>query len=402
MKPQNKHREMKLWLFFALALCGIVSIGTTGESFAEHFFVSASNSKDTNPGTQGSPFLTLGKGLSVLAPGDTLFVRGGIYLGSSWLLNIPSGNSWTDPVTIKAYLGEKVVITAEPGQNVLHFKRGSHHIIIDGFVLDGTGGANGIVTNVDSHHIRILNGEIKNAPGQGFITNTGSTYFELINLRIHDNGTSDFDHGMYITTHYNLVQDCEIYRNAGWGIQIYSGGGNEPSFNLVKNNKIYDNARLGDRGPGIGFHNGKGNAAINNLIWGNAKGIEISHASNSKVYNNTVYENGKGISLAPDTTGTQIINNIFYKNTSYDIPTNIGVNTTLSNNLTVNPLFVDEVNRDFHLQPAGPAIKAGVILPEVPKDFDYKIRPTNANYDIGAFQSSNSQAPPTALRVLSH
>ncbi|MEZ4272386.1 MAG: right-handed parallel beta-helix repeat-containing protein [Myxococcota bacterium] len=132
------------------------------------------------------------------------------------------------------------------------------------------------------------------------------------------------------------------------GITIYSGGGNNPSFNRIINNKIYDNARLGNRGPGIGFNSGDGNVAINNIIWGNDKGFEISSASNSQLYNNTVYGNLNGIVIAAAAVGTEVVNNISFNNGRRDLD-DLGVDTIVHHNLTENPLFVDARNHDFSL-----------------------------------------------------
>lgn len=399
---------MQLCIICVLTLCGSEILVNTDEAIAKNYYVSAGNGgSDKNPGTQEAPFLTLTQGVSVILPGDTLFVRGGTYLGYSSLSNIPSGNSWAEPVTVKAYPEEKVVLTAMPGKNVLHFRQGSHHIIMDGFVIDGTGGLNGIVSGEDSHHIHILNSEVMNAPIQGILLNKGSEYFEFVNLRIHNNGTTWQHHGIYISTSHHLVKDCLIYENAGWGVHIFSAS-NNPSFNLVINNKIHNNAQgkiefngKTTEGAGIGIYHGSGNTAINNLIWGKLqRGIHTYRTSNTKIYNNTLYANRRGIEIESTVTDAQVINNIIYNNESMDLKV-LGVNTTLSNNLTENPLFVDEVKLDFHLQPGGPAINAGMILPEVTTDFEYKIRPTDSNYDIGAFQNGKySQAPPTALRVI--
>ncbi|MEZ4272387.1 MAG: hypothetical protein R3C68_13470 [Myxococcota bacterium] len=130
---------LKLYLRLVLMLGLAVSLSPS-MLFAKDYFVSAQAGSDAYTGIQQQPFLTLGKGVSVLLPGDTLYVRGGTYVGSSALANIPNGASWTEAVTIKAHGEETVVITAEPGKDVLLFKRGSHHIILDGFVLDATGG----------------------------------------------------------------------------------------------------------------------------------------------------------------------------------------------------------------------------------------------------------------------
>lgn len=399
MKPWKNCREMKIFLSCGLIVSVIFAFVEINGAIAKDFFVAASNGKDENPGTLGAPFLTLGKGVSILSPGDTLLVRSGTYLGSSLLSSIPSGNSWVAPVTVKAYQEEKVVIVPEPGLTVLQFNPRSQYIIFEGFIFNGKGGHAGIRSGEGSHHIRIINSEIMNAPSQGILTNKGSASFEFINLRVHDNGTTDFDHGFYITSSNHVVKNCEIYRNKGRGVQLYSSTGQNSNNNLVSNNRIYDNAQS-SRGAGI-IIDGSGNKAINNVLMGSPdSGIIVARASNTKVYNNTVYGYGKtGIIIGNNSTNTSVINNIIFNNKTDLILA--GADTIASNNLTINPKFSDEVNKDFHLQPDSAAIKAGLTLPEVTIDFEGKLRPKDS-FDIGAFQSGYLQAPPTALRVLSY
>jgi parallel beta-helix repeat protein len=176
----------------------------------------------------------LGGGASVLKPGDTLYVKEGIYTGSSQLGRIPSGTSWGAPVTIAAYPGHQPVIVPEPGQHALYFV-GNQYIIVDGFSIDGAGGGGGVkityFTSVpQAHHNRIQNSEIKNAPNQGLLMDGAGN--EFINLDVHDNGTDDFTRGFYIVSSNNLIEGCAIYNNAGWGIHICNESWGAPTTTL--------------------------------------------------------------------------------------------------------------------------------------------------------------------------
>ena len=375
--------------------------------------MAASNGNDGNSGTQQAPFKTLERGFSVLLPGDRLFVRSGTYLGFHSTLKIPSGNSWSQPVTIKAYQQENVVLTAPSFKTPLQFSNERRYIIVDGFTIDARNGNSGIGTGFNSHHIRILNGEVKNAPQTAVSLASGSNAFEFINLQVHDNGRDEFDHGFYITTSNNLVKDCLIYGNTGRGIQIYSGSGQKPSSNIIESNKIYGNARSG-RGTGIGIFSGTGNAAINNIIWGHNKtGIEVGYgAVGSKVYNNVVYQEVYGMYL-DNNSGALIFNNILSSSLSYGLvikskSTNAQIKnnlvygsgtgrdilnqaaaTILSKNLEgniYNPKFQNPSSLNFHLQSGSPAINAGLNLSEVAKDFDNISRPQGSSHDIGAYE----------------
>ena len=67
------------------------------------FYVATSGDNKAGDGSLENPWRTIAHGLSKLKPGDTLFVRGGVYEEES--LSVPSGTAGS-PVTVKAYPGE--------------------------------------------------------------------------------------------------------------------------------------------------------------------------------------------------------------------------------------------------------------------------------------------------------
>ncbi|MEO7860450.1 MAG: hypothetical protein ABIU05_08390, partial [Nitrospirales bacterium] len=114
------------------------------------------------------------------------------------------------------------------------------------------------------------------------------------------------------------------------------------------------------------------NLNYNNMAWKNLHGINIYIIENNarnNMYNNTIYGNiDRGIDIQTGIFDTKVMNNIIYNN-----PTNLfnqGVNTTLSNNLTENPKFVDTDNADFNLCATSTAINNGVYIEEVKADFE--------------------------------
>ena len=378
-------------LVFTLLLPSMVS--------ATDYYV-AKDGNNNNPGTISSPFATMNRGVSALEAGDTLYIREGTYAESlTGGGTFPSGESWSNPVTIRSYPGETVTMRPGSGYRVLQFI-GTQYVIIDGLIIDATGCTNGVeitwATGYSAgHHIRIQNSEITNAIRQGFLVvdpNLNTGYNEFINLSIHDHGSSDFDHGIYIHNDHNLIEGCKIYRNAGWGVQIYlyeEGIPGGPDFNTVRNNMIYDNARLGDRGFGIGLYSGE-NIAYNNLIWGNSGGgVDIGYnALNAKLYNNVLYGNGHVTIANGDggSTGAIIRNNIIYQNSGPAI-SDSGSGTIADHNLIdIDPMFVDAQAHDFHLLAGSPAIDSGVAVPEVTTDLDGVSRPQGSGYDVGAYE----------------
>lgn len=381
-------------------ICGLVLLvglmsPTVGEATT---YYTATTGNDSNPGTSTAPFGTLARGVSALQPGDTLYVRGGTY--SEYTLDsIPGGTSWSAPVTVAAYPGETVVLQPRD-YRVLHFEgSNTHYIVIDGLILDGsyvTYDAVKITSGSSTgtaDHIRLKNCEVRNAPYQGILITEGSDANEFLNLKVHDNGTTDFNHGFYITSGNNLIERSAIYRNAGWGVHLYTGDtSGAASSNIVRNNQIYNNARVGNRGPGILLGSGTGNMAYNNLLWGNNGGIQVDYgaAAQTKVYYNTVYNNRSfGITVGSGSSQAVIRNNIVYKNgggTSGAL-SNQGSGTTLDHNLAgPDPKFVNAAAANFHLQSNSPAINKGMGVSEVATDYDSVARPQGAGYDIGGYE----------------
>jgi parallel beta-helix repeat protein len=281
---------------------------------------------------------------------------------------------------------------------VLHLTRSStHHVVIDGLVLDAANTAqegvkitySGTDPTTASHHIRIQNCEIMNATGHG-VLGGGRGFNEFINNDVHHNGSSDqYDHGFYIGAVNNLFERNMIHDNKSHGIHIY----NQTSFaahnNVVRNNVVFRN---GSRG--ILLASGNDNLAYNNLSFENgvakaAAGITIGSGARAKVYNNTVFDNPGycvelGISGAP--SGSVVKNNICHQNGVNIVGKNVG-DTIITHNLTTaDPKFVSASGGDFHLQSTSPAINAGTTLTEVAKDFDGVSRPQGGSYDIGAFE----------------
>jgi len=381
----------------------------------------------TQAQNEATPKLTINSALACIGTAEgagankMVIVKGGTY--NEWFKNnIPGGTSWDAPFTLMAKPGETVILRPDPGADrVFTMARSStKYVIIDGFIMDAINVTYDAVkiTRASSppsdaaHHIRIQNSEIKNSPGQGIlVTGAGydySAYNEFINLDVHDNGSNDLDHGLYIETPYNLIEKSRIYRNAGWGIHIYNGYDSVSAHhNIIRNNKIYNNARLGKRGPGMILSSGDGNIAYNNLIWGNNGGIQVNYgATNSQIYNNTIYANNGGpssfiegsdrygILVGSSSQNTTIRNNIIYKHDAGDIVSYTSSVTKDHNLVGINPQFVDPSNFDFHLQPSSPAIDIGLTIAETAKDFDGITRPQGAAYDAGAYEYTASPPPP--------
>src|SRR5919109_4961995 len=114
----RRHLQTVGYVICALSLLG--GIIAVQNSQGATYYV-ALNGDDSNPGTEAQPFKDIGKGVSVLTPGDTLYVREGTYR-ESFIDIIPGGTSWDAPVTVAVFPGETVTIRPDPGApQVLYF-----------------------------------------------------------------------------------------------------------------------------------------------------------------------------------------------------------------------------------------------------------------------------------------
>jgi len=382
-----------------IAVLNVLLLFAAPGVLAETYYAAA-NGDDGNPGTRGEPFRTIDKGASALYAGDTLYVRAGLYAEAlnNYYSTFRSGSSWDSAITIAGYPGETVTMRPDSGASEVLRLMGVYYLIFENIVMDGihTDGNVVKITYMGSdpantaRHIRIKNCELMNSTGMGILGSGDSC--EFLDLKIHDNGLTDFDHGIYYASTGTIIDGCEIYRNAGWGVHIYSGYANASShYNMIaRNNRIHDNARVGARGCGIILGAGTGHMAYNNVIWGNATGIAVAYggATDIKVYNNTIFGNlGDGITVAY-ATNTIIKNNIVYQNGGSAISDLTGaeaVGTVAENNLTTDPKFVNTDSLDFHLLSGSPAIGAGVDLSSIfDTDFDGVAR--GASWDVGAYE----------------
>src|SRR5262245_9284021 len=73
------------WLLF----CWSVALGAAAVNAAEYYVSPAGN--DSNPGTLAAPFYKVSKAVPLAAPGDTIWVRGGIYLYTNTITITNSG-----------------------------------------------------------------------------------------------------------------------------------------------------------------------------------------------------------------------------------------------------------------------------------------------------------------------
>jgi parallel beta-helix repeat protein len=239
--------------------------------------------------------LSLASTVPALKPGDTLLLHQGLYTPT--MPTILSGTAGA-LITIQAVKGERVTLCpADITQNhVLDFVNASY-IRIAGLLLDARNvlldavkiepqtmnTTTGVVTGA-SHHITLENCEMCNAKDQGVLIVAECNFNVVRGCAVYNNGTSNLNHGIYVESWNNLVENCDVFANFGWGIHCYNSYA--PTWkthqNIFRGNRCYLNGKLGV-GAGIGIYSGDENVAVDNIVFNNSCGINLDYGADKTV-----------------------------------------------------------------------------------------------------------------------
>src|SRR4051812_30071866 len=138
------------------------------------YYVSTTGN-DGDAGSVGSPWLTISYGVSQLHAGDTLYIRGGTYTGSSATIDsqrhvVNSGTSFANAVTISGFPGELVIMQPTSGLGGITLTAGASYIIIQDLTIHlsptQTEGE-GIYLDT-AHHIRMQRLDLNGNGAEGF------------------------------------------------------------------------------------------------------------------------------------------------------------------------------------------------------------------------------------------
>ena len=107
----------------------VILLGLSSSPLSARTFYMSTAGNDSAAGSSTAPWASLNKAQGTMAPGDTLYLRGGVYSGVSGLHWTKSGTA-ANPVTIAAAPGEHPVFNGN-GANAL-MNTGSQYLVIDG------------------------------------------------------------------------------------------------------------------------------------------------------------------------------------------------------------------------------------------------------------------------------
>jgi len=407
MKKQTHYFQRRL-LFSICASPLLLALLGSVTAQAATYYVSLSGN-DSYPGTQTQPFRNFARAISPLRPGDTLYIRGGVWTQQIDLQTPNKSGTSGNYIKIAGYPGETVTIRyADPyvaSYGPIKSRGTRGYLIFENLILDGSNTTEKTNWQIrdGNHHFILRNIEIKNFRATGLFIQAND--IQVINCSIHDQitvGTSRH-YGIYFNGANGLVQGNRIYNNPGGGIHAYPG----PISNLViRGNSIYNNSTKPDTSVGGILVWGSSSSSIantqiyNNLVYRNVPSVSSStggilvgpYTSGTKVWNNTIYGNkGNGLQIgftsSSTTTKSAVAqNNITYGNGNKNY-LNAGTSTVSTNNVTTDPKFVSAASNNFQLQSGSPAVNTGVVLSSVKTDYRNLPRPKGTSHDIGGYEN---------------
>ena len=244
---------------------------------------------DDAVGTIDAPWRSLAVAMRRLAPGDTLFVRGGTYreyLG--W--NVRAGTS-TAPIRLVGYPGERVVV-----MGLLKLVKGHYwHVNRINVTRDPNKPLlQALVKFTDGVGWRYMNSEVWGARGVSNLMVNGTTTGQPRNYRITGNCIHDND---------STGDDWMNYHN----IYLYPGYTSGPG--LIERNIMF-NAEKGNNIKAAGPHSGRGAAYVTiryNTMARAGQGVVVAYGSHHiKLYRNLITHRRGGSSWYPAIRGYEV------------------------------------------------------------------------------------------------
>jgi hypothetical protein len=375
-------------LFPAIPCYSLLFLAVPAAQAATYYVATTGN--DANAGTSSaSPFRHLSKAAAAATqPGDTVMVMDGTYdnegvVAPNFVVTLTHSGTAGNPITFKAQnrgmaildAGNTTTDTSCNGAAAYLDLKNASFIVLQGFVIQH-GCDSGIQSNDTAHDITIRWNEIRYIANRtvtdqigrdGIYMNTSEYNFTFDGNIFHDIGRTGgqtlnhFDHGIYSHAQNVTIMNNLFYNmTKGFCIQNADGANNV----LVANNTF----------------------ALSNLVTGEPGQIIFWGNNTNMTLRNNIFDHptSSALNRFQATVSGSIDHNLVNGATSMIAdPTGFTVGT---NQLGVDPLFVNAAALNFHLQSNSPAIDTGVTVPQVTTDFDGVTRPQGAAYDVGAFE----------------
>jgi hypothetical protein len=354
--------------------------------------------------------------IDVAATGSTIEVAAGTYSGNGNVNLDFAGKA----LTLRCEPGETCVIQCAVGQRGFSFTSGEGaDSVVSGFTITGGQRAEGGGISCIGSSPTFVGCTITENRGVYY---GGGVYLDdaspqLIDCIIEDN-TSDYGGAVYATNGSQpTLTGCLIEGNwADYGGGLFLRAGCDATLTdcTVTGNAAYNGGGLysseadpvlvrctitGNSGNSAGgLYLNSSDAQLSNCIVAGSHGSGIfctlssPHIINSTIAENNCFGCGGGI-VCSHASSPEIINSIIWGNSDGIVVSSGTPSVEYSDiqngipgtgNLSVDPLFTDAGNDDFHLLAGSPCIDAGTSHQAPSDDIDGDARPQGAGIDIGA------------------
>ena len=348
--------------FSRIGVSTLLTCLLAGAATAADWYVDAS-APGGGDGSFGSPFQTIQQGLNAAFAGDSVIVRAGTYTLTS-TLNFPRSGTASDPITLKAFDGEYVLVERSPAANIYMIQTSRSYLTIEGIVFDGNYGTTNGMLRLDAggHHQTFRNCEIRRHGNHMMRLDCDDLLMEdcYIHHAVNVLPTADAHCLHSQTGHRHTFRRCEVAyatgdlwqgsRDGQWtdivfdqcdlhiepadgdsngitpGVLITENhldtkadtGGAWISLNVTVRDSIVRGSRASrvSNGGALNLKDPcQGFVIVGNLIYDNRVAFRLRYPSTDYViYNNFVYDNDVAFRLEDGISGLDIFNNTFYDN----------------------------------------------------------------------------------------
>lgn len=349
----------------------------------------APDGNNENQGTIDAPFKTVSYATKQLNPGDTLYIRGGLY--NEYLVMIGKGSdSDPRPITIKNYEGEKVTLinSVNASLQYITYIGTCKNLVFSGLTLTNEGAVtengqqmNNYLAFIDnSSNIKFENCTFYKSGG-ALVFRSGTRDCEVTSCVFHDLG---YPYGGVLL--YNGIQNVSIYNNLFYnnfyGVEFLGDGGNNTTNNKVYNNTFKGN--VNDIGANQSGGTPEGNIISNNIFSSNFE-IIVSGQENVFLSNNSFDYN-----VYNSNTFNDVVAGIYISGKRQELTFDeFKAMGNEEHGIKGDPCFRDSDNNDFELQEGSVCCNAGTA--EYTPLTDMLGRAREGINDIGAYKYTGSR-----------
>ena len=343
----------------------LISYGAFSQS---EYYVSESLGSDSNAGTESAPFQSINKGISMLNPGDTVYVMEGVYTNNNFGTVDPSTNTnMSNPhvvtvnksgtedayITLRNYPGHTPKIKFD-GRGGIIISNNMNYIIIEGFEVEGPSQNIDYSMAIADREYKILCAEDGDSStnynnayfgGKGIWGGYGAHKHVIIrNNIVHDTPGSAirFNDSDYITIEDNIVYNSNWWTSSASSAIVFAETISEDGDNgsnikmIIRGNLVYNNwnripfyvTQLPDNSGNTNPN--YGTASYNNILDGQGIYVTRSDPGYNGTFlfeNNICVNNGKnGINFDHSQSASAIYqNNTLYYNGVHEIIQDLSV-----------------------------------------------------------------------------